>query len=103
LAGVLAAAAALPLPAQAATADTVLAQRYAPVVRLVRQAVPCHHGEPYEPTDVNLLLGNPDVALRGPWDRNNIIRVAPTSTDLSSALFGYHLDFPGHAVTPGCV
>jgi len=80
----------------------MLAQRYAPVVRLVRQDEPCHHGEPYEPTAVNRVLDSPDVVLRGPWDRNNIIKVAPTAEDLSRGLFGYHLDFPGHAVTPGC-
>jgi hypothetical protein len=103
LVAVLAVAVGLPLEARAATADTALAQRYAPLVRLVRQDVSCHHGEPYQPTDVNLVLGNPDVALRGPWDRSNIIKVAPTATDLAGGLFGYHLDFPGHAVAPGCV
>jgi hypothetical protein len=79
-----------------------LAHRYSPVVRLVRQDEPCHHGEPFQPTDVNLVLGNPDVALRGPWDRTNIIKVAPTATDVSGGLIDYHLDFPGNAVTPGC-
>ena len=69
----------------------------------MRQDAPCHHGEPYEPTDVDLVLASPDVALRGPWDRSNIIKVAPTAKDLSAGLSGYHLDFPGHAVTPGCV
>ena len=91
-----------PAKASAASEEDVLAQRYAPVVRLVRQDEPCHHGEPYRPTDVNLVLGNPDVALRGPWDRSNIIRVAPTAKDLAGGLFDYHLDFPGHPVTPGC-
>jgi hypothetical protein len=80
-----------------------LAERYAPVVRLVEQKEPCQHGEPYMPTDVNLVLGNPDVAFRGPWDRTNIIKVAPTGTDLAQGLFDYHLDFPGKAVAPGCV
>jgi hypothetical protein len=81
----------------------VLAQRYAPVVRIVRQDEPCHHGEPYEPTNVDLVLGNPDVLLRGPWDRSNIIKVAPTAKDISGGLPDYHLDFPGDAVAPGCV
>src|SRR5262249_250912 len=79
-----------------------LAQRYAPVVRLVEQKKPCGHGEAYVPTDVNLVLGNPDVALRGPWDKINIVKVAPTVADLKAGLFEYHLDFPGHAVAPGC-
>jgi hypothetical protein len=102
LVAVLAVAVVLPAEGRAADAETVLAHRYAPVVRLVRQDEPCHHGEPYRPTDVNLVLGNPDVALRGPWDRSNIIKVGPTATDLAVGLFGYHLDFPGHAVAPGC-
>src|SRR5262245_40055054 len=79
-----------------------LAQRYAPVVRLVEQKKPCGHGEAYVPTDVNLVLGNPDVALRGPWDKINIVKVAPTEADLKAGLFEYHLDFPGHAVAPSC-
>jgi hypothetical protein len=95
-------AVAFPAKAQAAPEDNVLAQRYAPVVRLVRQDEPCHHGEPYRPTDVNLVLGNPDVALRGPWDRSNIVKVAPTAKNLAGGLFDYHLDFPGDPVAPGC-
>ena len=51
---------------------------------------------------MNLVLGNPDVALRGPWDKTNIIKVAPTADDLAQGLFDYHLDFPGNAVAPGC-
>jgi hypothetical protein len=97
-------AVAIAFPARAgADAEADLAHRYAPVVRIVRQTEPCHHGEPYQPTDVKLVLGNPDVALRGPWDRSNIVKVAPVATDLAGGLFGYHLDFPGLAVTPGCV
>jgi hypothetical protein len=101
---VLAAAVVAAFPSFARAADSAgkLAQRYAPVVRLVQQTEPCHHGEAFVPTNVNLVLGNPDVALRGPWDRTNIIKVAPTGDDLSKGLFDYHLDFPGHAVRPGC-
>src|SRR4051812_24613613 len=88
--------------ATAADADTELAQRYAPVVRLVQQDEPCGHGEAYQPTDVNAVLGNTDVALRGPWDTTNVVKVAPTAQDLSKGLFGYHLDFPGNALSPGC-
>ena len=53
--------------AAAGSPEQQLADRYAPVVRLVAQDKPCAHGEPYEPSDVNLVLGSPDVALRGPW------------------------------------
>jgi hypothetical protein len=79
-----------------------LALRYSPVVRLVAQPEPCGHGEAYEPTDVDLVLGNPGVALRGPWRPPNIVKVAPTAKDLSRGLFEYHLDFPGNALNPQC-
>ncbi|HEY2371240.1 MAG TPA: hypothetical protein VGH82_01700 [Gaiellaceae bacterium] len=93
--------AAFPAPAAGSPALT-LAQRYSPVVRLVAQQEPCSRGEAFEPTDVDLVLGNPDVALRGPWDKNNIVKIAPTADDLSAGLFEYHLDFPGDALEPGC-
>ena len=93
----------LPAIARADDGERALAERYAPVVRLVSQDEPCAHGEAFQPTGVNLVLDNPDVAFRGPWDRTNIIKVAPTGDDLGRGLFDYHLDFPGKAVAPGCV
>jgi hypothetical protein len=98
----LAAGVLLPCVARAADAPGELALRYAPVVRLVEQDKECGHGEAFVPTNVNLVLGNSEVALRGPWDTTNIVKVAPTAQDLSKGLFDYRLDFPGHAVTPGC-
>jgi Vacuolar protein sorting-associated protein 62 len=103
--GALLAAAALVSTSVAAAAGdpaTELAQRYAPVVRLVEQPKPCGHGEPFEPIDVNAVLGNADVALRGPWGGANIVEVAPTARDLAKGRFGYNLDFPGNALAPGC-
>ena len=61
-----AAAAAVALaPPAAAAADpaTQLADRYAPVVRVVAQEQECGHGEPYTPIDVNAVLRNHDVAI----------------------------------------
>jgi Vacuolar protein sorting-associated protein 62 len=89
-------------PAAAADPATRLALRYAPVVRLVEQTKPCGHGEPFRPMDVNAVLGNPEVALRGPWSGANIVEVAPTARDLAQGLFAYNLDFPGNALAPGC-
>jgi hypothetical protein len=63
---VVAVAAALPAAALAADAETTLAERYVPVVRIVDQEEQCGHGEAYQPTDVNLVLGNPDVAFPRP-------------------------------------
>ena len=54
------------------------------------------------PIDVNLVLGNADVALRGPWKGEPIVKIGPTGHDLSSGLFGYNLDFPGNALKPSC-
>ena len=100
--GGLTAAAALAQSSYAADPAPQLADRYAPVIRLVEQKEPCGHGEPYEPTDVDVVLGSPDVSLRGPWDSTNIVKIAPTARDLASGLFGYNLDFPGRALSPGC-
>jgi hypothetical protein len=88
--------------AAAASPEATLADRYAPVVRLVAQSEPCAHGEPYEPENVNVVLGNQSVALRGPWSGANLVKVAPTASDLAQGLFGYSLDYPGDALSPGC-
>jgi hypothetical protein len=98
----IAVSAVLATAAQAVDPSHVLALRYEPVVRLVEQMEPCAHGEAYQPTDVRRVLGSADVALRGPWDTINIVKVAPTAADLAQGLFDYHLDFPVHAVAPGC-
>jgi hypothetical protein len=90
------------VPSAGADAVTQLADRFAPVVRLVKQERPCGHGEAFEPTDVDVVLRNPDVALRGPWSGANIVKVAPTASDLARGLFEYNLDFPGNALAPGC-
>jgi hypothetical protein len=53
------------------------------------------------PVDVNVLFGEPTVALRGPWG-NDLVEIAPKAKDLGRGLWGYHLDFPGNALQPGC-
>ena len=88
--------------ADAAGDEQTLAERYAPVTRLVQQAADCGPGEPFLPTDVDTLLGNDTVALRGPWDTDDLVKIAPTGTDLAKGLSGYHLDFPGSPLSPGC-
>jgi hypothetical protein len=100
--GLAALAAAALAPSAGADAVSELAHRYAPVVRLVAQKKPCGHGEPFEPTDVDVVLGNPDVVLRGPWSGANLVKVEPTAQDLAKGLFEYNLDFPGNALAPGC-
>ena len=91
----------VPTVAPASTADeTALAEKYAPVVRLVANNG-CEPGDPYKPIDVNLLFGDPTVALRGPWGRD-LVKIGPTADDLAKGLFDYHLDFPGSALDPRC-
>jgi hypothetical protein len=101
----LAAAATALVLAPSASADladeTALAEKYAPVVRLVAQSEECGYGEPYEPIDLDLLFDEASVALRGPWG-NDLVKIAPFAEDLSAERFEYHLDFPGNALDPGC-
>ena len=68
---------ALAATALAATPEEDLAARYAPVVRLVDQPEECGPGEPYLPTDVDVLFGEPTVALRGPWNRTDLVKIGP--------------------------
>jgi hypothetical protein len=90
-------------PAGADLEDEIaLAERYAPVVRLVEQLEECGPGEPYEPLNVDLLFGEPTVALRGPWGGGDLVEIGPTADDLAGGLYEYHLDFPGNALDPGC-
>ena len=83
-------------------AEQALAERHAPVVRLVHQDVECGPGEPYHPADVETVLGDRSVALRGPWSDAEVSDTGPTAEDLSDGLFGYHLDFPGNPLEAGC-
>ena len=92
-----------PASVSASPAEIALARAYAPVVRLREWPDSCVEGDvPYEPIDVDLLMGNDEVALRGPWDKVNLVGVAPTANDLAAGLWGYHLDFPGDTFDPGC-
>ena len=78
--------------------ETALAERFAPVVRLVEQEEECGPGEPYDPLDVELLLDDePTVALRGPWSPTDLVKIGPSGEDLRNR-FEYHLDFPGDAL-----
>ena len=84
-----------------ADAEQDLAAKYAPVVRLVEQTEECGPGEPYRPMDVDRLFGDSTVALRGPWNATDLVKIGPAAEDLAG-LYEYHLDFPGSALDPGC-
>ena len=48
-------------------------------------------------------MGNDEVALRGPVGHDQHRRGRPDGrAALARGLFGYHLDFPGDALQPGC-
>jgi hypothetical protein len=97
----LAAALALAGPARADVAqERALAQRYAPVLQLVAGGEGCG-GLHYVPINVDFLFDEPTVALRGPWG-NDLVEIAPKAKELGRGLYGYHLDFPGNALQPGC-
>ena len=99
--GALVALAIAPAAAATTSQEAALAARYAPVVRLVADTGSCEPDKPYQPIDVNVLFGEPTVALTGPWS-SSVVKIAPGAKDLGARLFGYHLDFPGNALQPGC-
>ncbi|MFC5176764.1 hypothetical protein [Nocardioides taihuensis] len=103
VAAVVGAVLALPATAHADTSgEQRLAETYAPLIRLVAQPQQCGAGEPYHPSDVDLLLGDPSVALRGPWTQDDLVTIGPDAKTLSTGLPGYALDFPGDPLRPGC-
>ena len=78
-----------------------LAAKYAPVVRLVDQPEECGPGEPFIPTDVDVVFGEPTVAFRGPWNRTDLVKIGPAAGDLANR-YEYHLDYPGDPLDAGC-
>ncbi|WP_371402849.1 hypothetical protein OHA10_33785 [Kribbella sp. NBC_00662] len=93
-------------PATAASPDDAAAQtladRYSPVVRLQKLGTRCDEGEQFQPTDVNAVLGDQQVALRGPWRPPDLVKTQPEGTDLRRGYPGHFLDFPGDPLRPGC-
>jgi len=92
---------AAPALAAASPAQT-LAERYAPVLAFQEHPQQCDGEEQYRPINVDAVLGNPEVKLRGPGKGNPIVKTGPTAADLCGKGEGYHLDFPPDALDPGC-
>jgi hypothetical protein len=80
--------------------EQALARKHAPVLRLVEQVEECGPGEPYAPSDVDAVFGEPTVALRGPWNAADLVKIGPVADDLVDR-YEYHLDYPGDALDPG--
>jgi Vacuolar protein sorting-associated protein 62 len=51
---------------------------------------------------VQIVLGNPEVSLRGPGSGSPVAKTAPTAADLIGMGADYFLDFPGNPLSPGC-
>jgi len=93
--------AASPAAAAGSPAQT-LSERYAPIVAVQHHANPCGAGEQYRPIDVDAIMGNPDVELRGPGKRNPVVKTGPTAADLYGKGEEFNLNFPPDALNPGC-
>jgi hypothetical protein len=64
------------------------------------QKKPCGTGEAYRPTTVDILLGNPEVALRDA--QGKVVKRGPTAEDLAGAPAGDYIDLQGKPLSPGC-
>ena len=91
---------------QDASAEQQLAERYAPIAVLKRQEEACDRdGEAYFPAPVEVVLGNPEVALMKLGEGDDpatVVMMGPTAQDLAGLDDTYYLDFPGDSRHPGC-
>jgi hypothetical protein len=88
-------------PATASAAED-LAEKHAPVIYLREQAHECDRsGGAFEPSPVEIVLGNPEVALRRAED-GGFVKRGPTAADVFSEGRDAYLDFPGNPRRPGC-
>jgi hypothetical protein len=95
-----------PSPAQTPESDLEqqLAERFAPVMMLKQQDEDCDpNGEPYRPTAVDIVLDNPEIALRQVGGSDPVVTRAPSGADLFGLNQGFYLDFPGSSLSPGCI
>ena len=99
--------AAAPEPAQQPSTDELrqqLAERFAPIVMLKQQDEECStDGEQYRPGSIDIVLDNPEIALRQVGRSDPVVMRAPGAADLFGLGEGFFLDFPGNSLTPGCI
>jgi len=80
-----------------------LAERFAPIMMLKQQSEDCDpDGEPYRPSAVDIVLDNPQVALRQLGNADPVVKWGPSASDLFGLNQGFYVDFPGSALSPGC-
>ncbi len=81
-----------------------LAERFAPIVMLKQQEEECStDGEQYRPGSVDIVLDNPEIALRQVGRSDPVVTRAPGASDLFDLGEGFFLDFPGNSLIPGCI
>jgi hypothetical protein len=93
--------------AQQSSPEQQLADRFAPIAYLRQQEEPCDRkGEGYFPAPIEVILGNPSVALKQNTadnaDDDPIVMMGPTAQDLADKDDTYYLDLPGDPRHPGC-
>ncbi len=89
---------------QESEAEQQLAEKYAPIVYLKEQDEDCdRNGEAYAPTQIEIVLDNPDVALMlSGVLTDEVVMMAPSGSDLFDKGDGYYLDYPGDPRRPRC-
>jgi hypothetical protein len=81
-----------------------LVERFAPIIMLKEQSKDCDaDGEPYGPTAADIVLDNPEVALRQVGGGDPVVTWAPGAADLIGLGEGFFLDFPGSSLSPECI
>ena len=85
-------------------AAQALADRFAPVIMLRLPSGECEgDGERYRPMSVEAVLSNSQVLLRQVGAQNPVVARGPSASDVHGMGGGFFLDFPGNALTPGCL
>jgi hypothetical protein len=78
-----------------------LVDTYSPITMLRAQTDICDSSqEQYQPTTVDVMLGNPETDLDAPDKK--VVTKGPTAADVAGLGEGYHLNIPGHPLSPGC-
>jgi hypothetical protein len=81
-----------------------LAERFAPILMLKQQEQECDtDGESYRPSSVDMVLDNPEIALRQLSRGDPVVTWAPDASDLFGLREGFFLDFPGSSLEPQCI
>ncbi|MGN6201847.1 MAG: hypothetical protein ACTHNY_05525, partial [Solirubrobacterales bacterium] len=84
-----------------------LAEKYVPIAMLREQRdPPCNTSEEqYQPTSVDIVLGNPSVTLTHelPDGKLEVVKRAPTAADIAGLRDGYYLDYEGEVLGKTCV